>query len=61
MEFATVGYYRDRQQARVPIHRRSIETVFARRPEVLRVEFREDAIILTDPEGPGFAALQEDA
>lgn len=59
MEFAQVGYYSDRKKARVPIHRDSIRTCFGRRPEVLRVEFREGYMVLTDPEQESFQELQQ--
>jgi len=49
MRFAKVGYYSQRQKARVPVDKRRIEGSFKRRPERLRVEAIEEAIILTDP------------
>lgn len=61
MDFAQVGYYSDRKKARVPIDRGGIRTVFGRRPEVLRVEFTEYYIVLTDPEQANYYQLINDS
>lgn len=49
MDFAKIGYYDRRQRARVPIDKGDIRAAFGQRPERLRVEVLEGAIILTDP------------
>lgn len=54
MDFAKVGYYSDRQKARVPVDRGAIRAAFGERLDTLRVETFEGYIVLTDPSDPRF-------
>lgn len=54
MEFPDVGYYDNRQKARVPIDRGTIKAAFGERKEQLRCECFEGMIVLTDPEEPAY-------
>jgi hypothetical protein len=49
MDFAKVGYYKQRHKARVPIDRSAIRAAFGERVDRVRVEVMEDMIVLTDP------------
>lgn len=57
MEFPKVGYYDDRNKARVPIDRGAIKAAFGQRKKRLRVEVMEGYIVLTSPDGPKYTEL----
>jgi len=50
MQFAHIGYYTDRNKARVPIDKQLLQSVYGRRVERLRVEALDGFIVLTDPQ-----------
>jgi len=50
MEILQIGYYQGRSAARVPVSRGNIRAVYGHRPDQLRAEYLEGAIVLTDPD-----------
>lgn len=50
MQFVKVGYYDDRNRARVPIDKGALQSCFQRRPQRLRVEVLDGYVVLTDPQ-----------
>jgi hypothetical protein len=43
-----VGYYPDRNKARVPIGKNRIQSCYSRRPKILRGEVMDGFIVITD-------------
>lgn len=54
MDFVQIGYYDDRQAARVPISRRDLKAAFGERPQQLRYEVLDGAVVLTAPDQPAY-------
>jgi len=60
MDVIQVGYYQGRSKARVPIDRGAIQAAFGRKPDRMRVEVLENAVVLTDIRGPDFRSRLDD-
>ena len=54
MDIAQIGYYKQRQKARVPLDRGALKASFGQRPQELRAEFFDGFVVLTDVAEPAW-------